>query len=159
MFLAFIWSSWFIYQASRSFKIISPRARLLPKWWLDLNSSIFNLVHLERCSQMVHASRIIEFWYSPYGARIRVTWTGSTLLWGEQDFFDVTLWNVIFSREIHVWSLQVMWTCMARKGFLIASMFIATKPTRAVGHVAIIAPGTARPQYLWLGQTKGKGSQ
>jgi hypothetical protein len=48
---------------------------------------------------------------------------------------------------------------MARKGFLIASMFIATKPTRAVGHVAIIAPGTARPQYLWLGQTKGKGSQ
>jgi hypothetical protein len=42
---------------------------------------------------------------------------------------------------------------------LIASMFIATKPTRAVGHVAIIAPGTARPQYLWLGQIKGKGSQ
>ncbi|KAJ5994808.1 hypothetical protein N7481_001785 [Penicillium waksmanii] len=31
MFLSFMWSSWFIYQASRSFKIISPRARLLPK--------------------------------------------------------------------------------------------------------------------------------
>ena len=31
MFLAFTWSSWFIYQASRSFKVISPRARLLPK--------------------------------------------------------------------------------------------------------------------------------